>query len=41
MRLEILNEMQILNGGEILVNCIFELNKNLVPRDTAEFKSNP
>ena len=38
-RLEILNEMQILNGGEILVK--FELNKNLVPWDTAEIKSNP
>jgi len=31
MRLEMLNEMviEILNGGEILVNCKFKLNKNL------------
>ena len=31
MRLEMVNEMQIdiLNGGEILVNCKFKLNQNL------------
>ena len=31
MRLDMVKEMQIeiLNGGEILVNCKFKLNKNL------------
>jgi len=31
MRLEMVKEMQIeiLNGGDILVNCKFKLNKNL------------
>jgi len=47
MRLEMMKEMQIeiLNGGEISVNCKFQFNKNLnfefVQRDTSEFKSNP
>jgi len=47
MRLEMLNEMviEILNGGEILVNCKFELNKNLnlnlyrkIPRNSNPIK---
>ena len=47
MRLEMVKEMQIeiLNGGEILVNCKFKLNKNLdlnlyrqIPRNSNPIK---
>jgi len=42
MRLEINVEMQIeiLNGGEILVNCTPNIRFELVPGDTEEFEFN-